>query len=282
MQYGTSPVREKCCCLIQSFVFTDRRHPNKRALRLSDMYYRIGHRRLLTKSKSKNDKRNTQTKTSTMKFAATLLALIGSSAAFSPLSTSKASSTLNAFVADEIPGALAPVGFFDPLGFAAKADENTLKRYREAELTHGRVAMLASVGFLVGEKVEGSSFLFDSQITGPAITHLAQVPVGFWVALTIAIGAAETRRAEIGWVEPENVPVDQPGLLRAEYTPGDIGFDPLGLNLDSSLPILRSSRLRKPRSFKTDVLLCLRQPVSWLKSLLMVRVSLSTSKVKSC
>ena len=46
-----------------------------------------------------------------------------------------------------------PLGIFDPAGFAAKADQNTLKRYREAELIHGRVAMLATVGFLVGEKV---------------------------------------------------------------------------------------------------------------------------------
>jgi hypothetical protein len=94
-----------------------------------------------------------------------------------------------------------------------------MKRYREAELTHGRVAMLASVGFLVGEKVEGSSFLFDSQITGPAVSHLAQVPIGFWIALTVTIG----------WVEPENVPVAKAGLLRSDYTPDDIGFDPLGL-----------------------------------------------------
>jgi Chlorophyll A-B binding protein len=121
------------------------------------------------------------------------------------------------------------VGFFDPLGLAAKADANTLKRYREAELTHGRVAMLAAVGFLVGEQVEGSSFLFDAQITGPAITHLAQVPAPFWVLLTIAIGASEQKRATIGWVDPKDVPVDQPGLLRADYTPGDLGFDPLGL-----------------------------------------------------
>jgi hypothetical protein len=121
------------------------------------------------------------------------------------------------------------VGIFDPLGFADKADEPTLKRYREAELTHGRVAMLAVVGFLVGEKVEGSSFLFDSQITGPAITHLAQVPPVFWALLTIGIGAAEQTRAEIGWTDPKDVPFDKPGLLNVDYTPGDIGFDPLGL-----------------------------------------------------
>jgi Chlorophyll A-B binding protein len=111
----------------------------------------------------------------------------------------------------------------------AKADVPTLKRYREAELTHGRVAMLASVGFLVGEKVEGSSFLFDSQISGPAITHLAQVPPLFWCFLIIAIGASEQTRAEIGWVDPKDVPVAKPGLLRDDYTPGDLGFDPLGL-----------------------------------------------------
>ena len=92
--------------------------------------------------------------------------------------------------------------------------------------------MRASVGFLVCEAVEGSSFLFDAQVSGPAITHLSQVPVPFWLLLTIAIGASEQKRATIGWVEPENVPFDQPGLLRDEYIPGDIGFDPLGLKPD--------------------------------------------------
>jgi hypothetical protein len=164
-----------------------------------------------------------------MKFAVSLLALFGSAAAFAPALFFKKSTSPSPFVAEELPGVLDPVGFFDPLGFAEKADEATMKRYREAELTHGRVAMLASVGFLVGEKVEGSSFLFDSQISGPAITHLSQVPPGFWVLLIVTIGAAEQHRATVGWVEPEWVPVSKPGLLRDSYTPGDIGFDPLGL-----------------------------------------------------
>lgn len=163
-----------------------------------------------------------------MKF--TMLALLaGSAVAFAPSIQTKPITAINAFSIDNLSGALAPVGFWDPLGFAEKAPPNTLKRYREAEITHGRVAMLAVVGFLVGEKVEGSSFLFDASIKGPAITHLAQVPALFWVALAIAIGGAETRRAEIGWVNPSYVPVDQPGLLRDDYNPGDIGFDPLGL-----------------------------------------------------
>jgi len=128
-----------------------------------------------------------------------------------------------------IPGALPPVGLFDPLGFAAKANDATLLRYREAEVTHGRVAMLAAVGFLVGEKVEGSSFLFDAQVSGPAITHLSQVPTPFWVILVVAIGAAEQVRAVAAFEDPADVPIGQQGLMRQDHFPGDIGFDPLGL-----------------------------------------------------
>jgi hypothetical protein len=137
--------------------------------------------------------------------------------------------SVSAFSIDSIPGAIAPTGLFDPLGFAAKADETTLKRYREAELTHGRVAMLATVGFLVGEAVESKTVLFNGDISGPAITHLAQVNPIFWIFLGAGIAKAETERAKIGWVEPKNVPFDRPGLLRDTYIPGNLGFDPLGL-----------------------------------------------------
>merc|ERR1719251_321950 len=146
-----------------------------------------------------------------MKLAiATLLA--GSAAAFAPAVNKVSSTAMNAFTVDNMPGALPPAGFFDPLGFAENADEKTLKRYREAEVTHGRVAMLAVIGFFVGEAVEGSSFLFDAQISGPAITHFVQVPDGWDALIVTLIGAAEAQRAQIGWVDP-----------------GDIGFDPLGL-----------------------------------------------------
>jgi len=132
-------------------------------------------------------------------------------------------------MATDLPGALDPVGFFDPLGFAEKADDATLKRYREAEVTHGRVSMLAVIGFLVGEKVEGSSFLFDASIKGPAITHLAQVPAVFWVWLLFAISALELNRAQVAFVSPADVPTGQQGLMREDHYPGDVGFDPLGL-----------------------------------------------------
>jgi len=156
--------------------------------------------------------------------------LFGSAVAFAPMMPiARTNTAMSAFTIDNMPGALAPMGFFDPLGFAEKADEKTLKRYREAEVTHGRVAMLAVVGFFVGEAVEGSSFLFDGQISGPAISHFTQVPDGWDALIVTFIGAAEAQRAQIGWVDPANASYDQPGLLRDDYYPGDIGFDPLGI-----------------------------------------------------
>eukprot|EP00546_Thalassionema_frauenfeldii_P012892 CAMPEP_0178918506 /NCGR_PEP_ID=MMETSP0786-20121207/13866_1 /TAXON_ID=186022 /ORGANISM="Thalassionema frauenfeldii, Strain CCMP 1798" /LENGTH=213 /DNA_ID=CAMNT_0020592227 /DNA_START=325 /DNA_END=966 /DNA_ORIENTATION=- len=156
---------------------------------------------------------------------------------------------VNTFTIDTLPGALAPVGLFDPLGFAEKADANTLKRYREAEITHGRVAMLAALGFLVGEKVEGSSFLFDASIKGPAISHLAQVPAPFWIVLGSTILGFEQYRAKVAFVDPKDVPVAQPGLLRDEYYPGDLKFDPLGLKPedDEEFEIMATKELQHGR-----------------------------------
>jgi len=130
-----------------------------------------------------------------------------------------------------------------------------MKRYREAELTHGRVSMLAVIGFLVGEYIEGSSFLWNAQVTGPAISHLSQVPPAFWILLTVGIGASESKRLDIGWVDPAETPVSQPGLLRSDYTPGDIGFDPLGLKPSDpeELKILQTKELQSTYIFGFDV-----------------------------
>jgi len=45
-------------------------------------------------------------------------------------------------------GAMAPLGYFDPLGFAKVGDEAGFQKLRVAEIKHGRVAMMASVGLL--------------------------------------------------------------------------------------------------------------------------------------
>lgn len=60
----------------------------------------------------------------------------------------------------------------------------------------------------------------------------------FFAFLVAAIAVSETTRASTGWVEPEealayNSQNEVKGafgaLLRDNYYPGDIGFDPLGL-----------------------------------------------------
>eukprot|EP00854_Cymbomonas_tetramitiformis_P014180 gene14180-16766_t len=108
-----------------------------------------------------------------------------------------------------------------------------VRRYREAELTHGRVAMLASVGFIVGENIEDFP-LFGGVVSGPAITQFQQLPRGFWEALVLAIGIAEAYRVAIGWATPTGAGFNQ---LKSEeeYTMGELNFDPLGY-LESASP----------------------------------------------
>ena len=174
--------------------------------------------------------------------------LFASAAAFAPSKVAQSTSALSASL-DGVPGSLAPMGIFDPLGLADKATPALLARYREAELAHGRVSMLAVIGFLVGEQVEGSSFLFDAQISGPAISHIGQVPDGFWAVIIAFVGAYEAQRAQDGWVDPADCPVDQPGQLRDDYSPGDLKFDPLGLMPadDAEFEILQTKELQNGR-----------------------------------
>mmetsp|Transcript_8963 Transcript_8963/g.16145 ORF Transcript_8963/g.16145 Transcript_8963/m.16145 type:complete len:245 (-) Transcript_8963:82-816(-) len=52
------------------------------------------------------------------------------------------------FKPSEAVGAMAPLGYFDPLGFCKDGDVETFRQYRAAELKHGRVAMMAAVGLV--------------------------------------------------------------------------------------------------------------------------------------
>merc|ERR1719161_689362 len=48
--------------------------------------------------------------------------------------------------AQDMAGVTGPLGFFDPLGFATDTPAGKLLFYREVELKHGRVGMLAALG----------------------------------------------------------------------------------------------------------------------------------------
>ena len=132
----------------------------------------------------------------------------------------------------------------DILGFCNGIDGSSLQRYREAELTHGRVSMLATVGFLVGEQVEGSSFLFDAQVTGPAVNHFQQVPLPFWLGLGALIFVVEASRVQTAWQSPFDA--SRLFLMKDDHTPGDYnGFDPLGLSKNRDEEWLDIHRLRE-------------------------------------
>jgi hypothetical protein len=175
------------------------------------------------------------------------VALASSAVAFAPSSAIRASSALSADVSPEVPeapivkkingwaadkskpcyglpGAISPFGFFDPVGFLEGAELNKVKRFREAEVMHGRVAMMATVGYLIGENTPTIAFGFNHPII--ANDQLASIPGTILFPFFLAINISEAWRASKGWVEPGLGPLF---TLRESYYPGDIGFDPIGL-----------------------------------------------------
>lgn len=123
-----------------------------------------------------------------------------------------------------LPGAIAPLGFFDPLGFTNEKSVSEVKRIREAEVLHGRVAMMATLGYLLQENTPTITYGFNHPTI--ANNQLAETKGTVLFSLFIFINFCEAWRANVGWVEP--------GLgalfsIREKYYPGDIGFDPLGL-----------------------------------------------------
>merc|ERR1719163_1731055 len=127
------------------------------------------------------------------------------------------------------------MGFFDPMGFCSADDitEGKIKFYREVELKHGRVGMLAALGFLVGENFHP---LFGGDIDVPAYEAFQQTPLQtFWPAVVFAIAipeifsvfSFETPALFSGLAgAPKG---GNPWTIRADHELGDLGFDPLGL-----------------------------------------------------
>lgn len=119
--------------------------------------------------------------------------LLATAVAFAPTQQVRSSSTaLNAF-ADK-PGVLPPTGYFDPLGLATS--EELFDFYRSVELKHGRVAMLAVLGYVVPEFYRFPySFTLDGSVTtktvGNGIAALNDIPPIGWVQMIFFIGFIE-------------------------------------------------------------------------------------------
>jgi hypothetical protein len=125
---------------------------------------------------------------------AVLATLIASAAAFAPAKQAASTTALNSFE-NEL-GAQAPLGFFDPLGMVADGDQETFDRLRYTEIKHGRICMLAVVGYLA---VEGGVRL-PGAIDYSGLSF-ADVPNGFAAFNTISGAGIAQIVAFIGFLE---------------------------------------------------------------------------------
>lgn len=106
-------------------------------------------------------------------------------------------------------GVTDPLGYFDPLGFCANNDVAEFRKFRTAELKHGRVAMMGAVGAVVQHYVKFPGF--EKVPAGLDAVNTAPGSYGA-IALFLVAGVLE-----LGvWTEAPN------------KEPGNFG-DPVGL-----------------------------------------------------
>ncbi|KAL9184906.1 hypothetical protein ACHAXT_002683 [Thalassiosira profunda] len=155
-----------------------------------------------------------------MKTVLAVAALAGSAAAFAPATNGKATTALNAEMSKSLPfltnpsntdGLIGSVGF-DPIGFSDSWD---IKWMQEAEIKHGRVAMLATVGFVASEFFTFPMFS-DLQV---ADSNMAPSAVGISAMMQIiTVAGIEEWRTNNGNITMETMFSDP------DRVPGDIGF----------------------------------------------------------
>jgi hypothetical protein len=133
---------------------------------------------------------------------------------------------------EELPGVAGFGGsfsFWDPWNLAEglgnqynPMTEGKAAFLREVELKHCRVAMLAAVGFPIGEQFHP---LFGGGIDTPSFLAFQASPLQqFWPVVVSAIAIPE-----LFSVFSFEDPGENPWTIKASHEAGDFGFDPLGL-----------------------------------------------------
>merc|ERR1719325_329030 len=129
-------------------------------------------------------------------------------------------------------GVQAPVGFWDPVGFTADGNVEDFNRRRTTEIKHGRVSMLATMGYITPE-ITGK---FPGFLSPSENLKFADIPNGL---------AAISKVPFTGWVQM----IAYAGFteVKADYdadvknTPGDMGWKPPLLATDD--PETKARRL---------------------------------------
>merc|ERR1712129_503417 len=136
-------------------------------------------------------------------------------------------------------GVQEPVGFWDPLGLSADGDSATFLRRRESEIKHGRISMLATMGYITPELTgkfpgtlspsEGVSFVDIPNGLGA----ISKVPALGWGQIVLYCAAVEGAGAnnrgdgpgEFGWkVLTSSDPEEKKKKLAAEIANGRLAM----------------------------------------------------------
>merc|ERR1711896_86288 len=85
-------------------------------------------------------------------------------------------------------GVQAPVGFWDPVGFTKDGDEEAFKRRRTTEIKHGRISMLATMGYITPELFKWPGVISPSQNIAfedisNGLAAISKVPGAGWLQI---------------------------------------------------------------------------------------------------
>merc|ERR1719453_2708008 len=153
-----------------------------------------------------------------------MLSVVGSALAFAPALPAAAPSMTRSMgpvmgMESEL-GATGPLGFWDPMGLAKP---EKFQRYRAVEIKHGRIAMLATTGYIAQECLSFPGYLSKADNLKFAdipngIKGLAAVPPFGLFQILVFIGVMEVatwRFYEGPW----------PGTVPSGKAPGDVAGD---------------------------------------------------------
>lgn len=107
-------------------------------------------------------------------------------------------------------GALAPLGYFDPMGFCPPGDEGNFRKLQCSEIKHGRVAMMASIGLVV--------------------QHFIHIPLGPNDSTGLGILSAPTGLLGLGAINVLSAVLELAWVQYADREPGNFG-DPFGIKM---------------------------------------------------